>query len=159
MVTKISARDRPSKIARCLPQRSSSPDSNYRLALEPALNTQLELAPTIPSPTRLLRMSGLATTAATAGPSSSTAALKITSHNQYSTPRLLPSSLSPSPLEQFHKWMAAAIDPVKAGEAEGTPVVQEPEAMVLSTATKEGRVSSRVVLLKGECCGTVYLGV
>lgn len=46
--------------------------------------------------------------------------------------------------------MASAIDPVKAGEPDGTPIVQEPEAMVLSTATKEGRVSSRVVLLKGQ---------
>ncbi|KAL7417672.1 hypothetical protein BDY24DRAFT_375702 [Mrakia frigida] len=76
------------------------------------------------------------------------AALKILSHNQYKTPRLLPTSLDPSPLVQFNKWLSGALDPVAAGEEEGTPKVHEPEAMTLGTATKEGVPSSRVVLLK-----------
>lgn len=82
--------------------------------------------------------------------SNSTPHVKIDSHNQYQTPRLLPSSLSPDPLVQFQRWLNAALDPVAAGEPEGTPKVHEPEAMVLGTATKEGRPSARVVLLKGE---------
>ena len=77
------------------------------------------------------------------------AGVKILSHNQYSTPRLLPTSLSPSPLTQFSSWLAAALDPVAAGEAEGTPAVHEPEAMTLGTVGEGGRVSGRVVLLKG----------
>lgn len=83
--------------------------------------------------------------------SSITNTVKILSHNQYKTPRLIPSSLDASPLVQFSKWLAGALDPVAAGEEEGTPKVHEPEAMTLGTATKEGVPSSRVVLLKGEC--------
>lgn len=79
----------------------------------------------------------------------SSSSLKIMSHNQYKTPRLIPSQLDPNPLVQFERWLAGALDPVQAGEAEGTPKVHEPEAMVLGTATKEGRPSARVVLLKG----------
>lgn len=78
------------------------------------------------------------------------AGVKILSHNQYSTPRLLPSSLSPSPLTQFSAWLAGALDPVAAGEPEGTPAVHEPEAMTLGTVGEGGRISGRVVLLKGE---------
>ncbi|CDZ96729.1 pyridoxamine 5-phosphate oxidase [Phaffia rhodozyma] len=74
--------------------------------------------------------------------------LKITSHNQYKTPRLVPECLDDSPLVQFHKWMAAALDPVSSGEPEGTPAVHEPEAMVLGTVEEGGKPSSRVVLLK-----------
>ncbi|MBC8172293.1 MAG: pyridoxamine 5'-phosphate oxidase [Chitinophagales bacterium] len=45
----------------------------------------------------------------------------------------------PSPYHQFEKWFDAA---------KQTNIV-EPNAMVLSTATKEGEPSSRIVLLKG----------
>lgn len=83
------------------------------------------------------------------GAETSASTLKITSHNQYKTPRLIPSELNPDPLAQFERWLAGALDPAKAGEPEGTPAVHEPEAMVLGTATKEGRPSARVVLLKG----------
>ena len=44
-----------------------------------------------------------------------------------------------SPIEQFREWFEAAV----ASEA------REPNAMILSTATPEGRPSARVVLLKG----------
>lgn len=83
------------------------------------------------------------------GAQASASTLKITSHNQYKTPRLIPSELNPDPLAQFERWLAGALDPVAAGEPEGTPAVHEPEAMVLGTATKEGQPSARVVLLKG----------
>lgn len=48
--------------------------------------------------------------------------------------------LPSDPFEQFHKWLDEAAD---------CPQIQEPTAMVLSTASTEGGVSSRVVLLKG----------
>jgi len=44
------------------------------------------------------------------------------------------------PFALFHEWIA---------EAATTPSVLEPNAMVLSTATPTGEVTSRVVLLKG----------
>ena len=47
--------------------------------------------------------------------------------------------LAPDPIEMFERWLQQSID---AG-------VHEPNAMVLSTATSEGRPSSRMVLLKG----------
>ena len=50
------------------------------------------------------------------------------------------SDLSPDPLEQFHRWL---------DEASATPSIIEATAMVLSTASPDGEVSSRVVLLKG----------
>ena len=50
------------------------------------------------------------------------------------------SNLHPTPLGQFHTWL---------GEAERCPGILESTAMVLSTASSQGEVSSRVVLLKG----------
>lgn len=48
--------------------------------------------------------------------------------------------LASSPLTQFRAWMK---------EAAACPAILEPTAMVLSTASSHGEVSSRVVLLKG----------
>src|ERR1700730_17873213 len=53
--------------------------------------------------------------------------LKVTEHYQYHTPDTLsPSTVVPSPFEQFRAWFAEAVESKK---------VQEPEAMVLATAT------------------------
>jgi pyridoxamine 5'-phosphate oxidase len=49
------------------------------------------------------------------------------------------SDVDPDPIRQFHLWFDQA---VKANEL-------DPDAMALSTASPEGRVSSRIVLLKG----------
>ncbi|WWD16857.1 pyridoxamine 5'-phosphate oxidase [Kwoniella shandongensis] len=70
--------------------------------------------------------------------------IHLTSHNQYKTPRLLPSHLSPSPLLQFNAWLSSALSPPD----DGTPIVKEPEAMTVSTSLPNGIPSSRVVLLK-----------
>ncbi|KAI0086529.1 hypothetical protein BDY19DRAFT_894670 [Irpex rosettiformis] len=64
--------------------------------------------------------------------------LKIVNHRQYHTSEhLSPTSVLPSPLDQFRKWFT---------EVQGK--VDEPEAMSLSTATSKGVPSSRFVLLK-----------
>ncbi|WP_344279357.1 pyridoxamine 5'-phosphate oxidase [Streptomyces hebeiensis] len=59
---------------------------------------------------------------------------------QYRTTPLLETDLAPAPMDQFARWFtdlaAAAHD------------LHEPNAMVLSTATPDGRPSSRTVLLK-----------
>jgi pyridoxamine 5'-phosphate oxidase len=47
--------------------------------------------------------------------------------------------LDPDPLRQFHAWFAEA----------GAAGVEVPEAMALATATRDGRPSVRMVLLKG----------
>ena len=47
--------------------------------------------------------------------------------------------LDPDPIRQFAAWFAEA-------EAAGVP---EPNAMTLATATRDGRPSARIVLLKG----------
>lgn len=74
----------------------------------------------------------------------SPSAIKITSHNQYSSStQLLPSTVLPSPLDQFRQWFAAA-----ASGTETTPPVAEPEAMSLATSTSAGVPSARIVLLK-----------
>lgn len=57
---------------------------------------------------------------------------------QYRTAELAESSLAPDPVRQFALWFEEAA-------ASG---LQEPNAMVVSTATPEGRPSSRTVLLK-----------
>ena len=49
------------------------------------------------------------------------------------------SDVDPDPIRQFHLWFDQA---VKANEL-------DPDAMALSTASSEGRISSRIVLLKG----------
>ena len=70
-------------------------------------------------------------------PDSST--LPITTHKQYdSTTVLAPSSVKSSPLAQFDEWFTAAIE---SG-------VKEPEATSLSSCTRAGVPSSRIVLLK-----------
>ncbi|KAI5123163.1 hypothetical protein M0805_000866 [Coniferiporia weirii] len=63
--------------------------------------------------------------------------IRVLSHNQYHGSDLTPSSVLPSPLDQFRKWFT---------EAQGK--VKEPEAMSVSTATAAGIPSSRFVLLK-----------
>jgi pyridoxamine 5'-phosphate oxidase len=56
----------------------------------------------------------------------------------YPTERLLESAVASEPFAQFHSWLRAAV-------AAGLP---EPNAMVLATATSDGRPSARHVLLK-----------
>ncbi|MEV6422174.1 pyridoxamine 5'-phosphate oxidase [Streptomyces sp. NPDC051662] len=58
---------------------------------------------------------------------------------QYRTTPLLEKDLAPAPMDQFARWFK---DAVSAG-------FPEPNAMVVATATPEGRPSSRLVLLKG----------
>jgi pyridoxamine 5'-phosphate oxidase len=57
----------------------------------------------------------------------------------YSRAGLTEDDLVPDPVAFFHRWMR---DAVEAG-------LHEPNAMVLSTATTDGRPSARMVLLKG----------
>jgi pyridoxamine 5'-phosphate oxidase len=57
----------------------------------------------------------------------------------YSLAGLTEKDLAKDPFRQFDKWFQ---------EAEAAKI-HEPNAMTLSTATKEGRLSSRIVLLKG----------
>ena len=56
----------------------------------------------------------------------------------YPTERLLESAVPTEPFAQFHSWLSAAV-------AVGLP---EPNAMILATATADGRPSVRHVLLK-----------
>ncbi|MER5885158.1 pyridoxamine 5'-phosphate oxidase [Streptomyces sp. NPDC001941] len=58
---------------------------------------------------------------------------------QYRTTDLVESDLAPTPMDQFARWFKEAT----------TAGLTEPNAMVVSTATPEGRPSSRTVLLKG----------
>ncbi|KAG6844659.1 hypothetical protein H0H87_005027 [Tephrocybe sp. NHM501043] len=65
--------------------------------------------------------------------------LKVLPHHQYITKEgLSPSSVAPSPIDQFRAWFKQAV--------EGK--VEEPEAMSLSTATASGIPSARMVLFK-----------
>ncbi|CAN6299591.1 unnamed protein product [Urochloa humidicola] len=57
----------------------------------------------------------------------------------YISPELLESQVMPDPFDQFVKWFDEA---VMAG-------LREPNAMALTTVNKEGKPSSRMVLLKG----------
>jgi pyridoxamine 5'-phosphate oxidase len=52
---------------------------------------------------------------------------------------LAPESVAPDPIVQFRAWFAEAVD---AG-------VRQPEAMTLATATPDGEVSARTVLMRG----------
>lgn len=71
--------------------------------------------------------------------SSSPEKIKVLPHYQYEThDHLSPSTVHPSPIEQFRKWFQEAVN---SG-------VQEPEAMSLSTATPSGIPSARIVLFK-----------
>ncbi|KAI0071703.1 pyridoxamine 5'-phosphate oxidase [Panus rudis PR-1116 ss-1] len=64
--------------------------------------------------------------------------LKVLSHNQYNPPEhLTPTSVQPSPIDQFRTWFT---------EVQGH--VREPEAMCVSTVTRTGVPSSRYVLFK-----------
>lgn len=58
---------------------------------------------------------------------------------EYTRDGLHESDADPNPIEQFRKWFseALAVD------------LHEPNAMTLATATRDGRPSARVVLLKG----------
>ena len=56
----------------------------------------------------------------------------------YSHRRLIENEISPNPVQQFEKWWQ------EATEAE----IEEPNAMVLATASSDGVPSARVVLLK-----------
>ncbi|MFB9517850.1 pyridoxamine 5'-phosphate oxidase [Streptomyces purpureus] len=59
---------------------------------------------------------------------------------QYRTTELTVADLAPSPIEQFARWFKEA--------AAETVAIHEPNAMVVSTATPDGRPSSRTVLMK-----------
>lgn len=59
--------------------------------------------------------------------------------NEYGKSKLIDSELPRNPVELFEKWLMEAFD----------ADLPEPTAMTLSTANNEGRVSSRIVLLKG----------
>jgi pyridoxamine 5'-phosphate oxidase len=58
---------------------------------------------------------------------------------EYALARLDEGDVSPDPIAQFSRWFSEAL----AAE------VEEPNAMVLATATADGAPSARVVLLKG----------
>ncbi|MEU4268646.1 pyridoxamine 5'-phosphate oxidase [Streptomyces sp. NPDC026092] len=58
---------------------------------------------------------------------------------QYRTTELTVADLAPEPIEQFTRWFTAVAT---------SPAIHEPNAMVVSTATPDGRPSSRTVLLK-----------
>ena len=58
---------------------------------------------------------------------------------EYTRAGLAESDVAPDPVEQFRRWFDAALD---AG-------LHEPNAMTVATATRDGRPSARVVLLKG----------
>lgn len=64
--------------------------------------------------------------------------MHIKSHNQYQTDGIDESKLPSEPVSMFREWLQAAID----------HPVREPEAVALSTATKDGIPSTRYVLLK-----------
>ncbi|XP_043710683.1 pyridoxine/pyridoxamine 5'-phosphate oxidase 1, chloroplastic-like [Telopea speciosissima] len=57
----------------------------------------------------------------------------------YISPEFLEDHVKADPIDQFHNWFD---DAVAAG-------LREPNAMALSTASKDGKLSSRMVLLKG----------
>ncbi|XP_034574295.1 pyridoxine/pyridoxamine 5'-phosphate oxidase 1, chloroplastic isoform X2 [Setaria viridis] len=57
----------------------------------------------------------------------------------YISPELLESQVMPDPFDQFRKWFDEAV----------TAGLREPNAMALTTVNKEGKPSSRMVLLKG----------
>ena len=61
----------------------------------------------------------------------------LAQRSDYDTAGLDPADCDPDPIEQFRRWLADA-----AG-------VAEPNAVVLATATPDGRPSARFVLLRG----------
>jgi pyridoxamine 5'-phosphate oxidase len=58
---------------------------------------------------------------------------------QYTLAGLREADMDPDPIAQFHNWFENAID----------ADLHEPNAMILATATPQGRPSARTVLLKG----------
>ncbi|WP_188266483.1 MULTISPECIES: pyridoxamine 5'-phosphate oxidase [unclassified Streptomyces] len=58
---------------------------------------------------------------------------------QYRTTELSAADLAPEPMAQFTRWFK---------ETAENPAIHEPNAMIVSTATPDGRPSSRTVLLK-----------
>jgi pyridoxamine-phosphate oxidase len=66
--------------------------------------------------------------------------IAVTTHQQYYTSDLVsPTTVAPSPLDQFRIWFT---------EVSQNESVKEPEAMNLSTATPAGIPSARIVLFK-----------
>src|SRR5215471_14319602 len=66
--------------------------------------------------------------------------IQVLGHEQYHTPdHLSPSSVAPSPLDQFRTWFSEVLE---------SGAVAEPEVMSLSTATPTGIPSARMVLFK-----------
>lgn len=63
-----------------------------------------------------------------------------TSREQYENAPLLEGDMAVDPIEQLRLWLDAAY---------ANPDVREANAMTLATASKNGRVSARVVLLRG----------
>ncbi|CAD6587226.1 MAG: hypothetical protein TREMPRED_004699 [Tremellales sp. Tagirdzhanova-0007] len=78
--------------------------------------------------------------------------IQLTTHNQYQSPRFLPSHLNPDPLLQFNSWFQSALSPTDPH----IPTVPEPEAMCLGTVSSSGIPSSRIVLLKTVDHGFVF---
>jgi len=58
---------------------------------------------------------------------------------EYTRAGLNEADMNPDPIAQFHRWFENVID----------ADLHEPNAMILATATPEGRPSARTVLLKG----------
>jgi pyridoxamine 5'-phosphate oxidase len=58
---------------------------------------------------------------------------------EYSRAGLNEADMDPDPVAQFHKWFEKVVD----------ANLHEPNAMILATATSDGRPSARTVLLKG----------
>ena len=58
---------------------------------------------------------------------------------EYTSAGLDKADLDPDPIVQFHRWFEKVVD----------ADLHEPNAMTLATATRDGRPSARVVLLKG----------
>lgn len=66
--------------------------------------------------------------------------ITVKTHQQYHTPdHISPETVAPCPLNQFRTWFTQICE---------NDIVQEPEAMSLSTATKSGIPSARIVLFK-----------
>jgi len=71
---------------------------------------------------------------------SSAKTVQVTTHPQYnSMESITPTTVSPSPLDQFRSWFTEALN---------GGIVQEPETVSLSTATLSGVPSARMVLFK-----------
>lgn len=63
-----------------------------------------------------------------------------TSRTNYESSPLLEGAMAPTPVEQLQRWL---------DEAYADDRILEPNAMTLATADREGRVSARIVLLRG----------